>query len=315
MSKAQTPVSKRALQVCGAIVLLAPVIAWMAIGFDGSASPALREAESGQPTDALRSDSANRASLEGQQDPGSSRPASGEAAGSSAESRATMQAALRAAAAKDRNTDISPKVGRTLTNVIELLNAEKFAEATAALEPMLTWEALSAMTPFERSRVYQLSFNLNMHEESYEAAQADIQAAIESGGLNAEELKRMSYQSAQLFVQMEDYARAADSLELWVAQQNATPDAVPNLGAYYLLAASYYYQDKFDDARDHMETLFALPGEKQEGWYSMMAALYLKNEDYSKARPVLEKMVELYGKDRYREQLAGVNAELAGAGN
>jgi tetratricopeptide (TPR) repeat protein len=216
--------------------------------------------------------------------------------------------------AADRDTKISPNVGRALSNVIELLNGKKYDEAIAALDPMLTADAMKQMTPFEISRLYQLSFNLNMQKENYAAAQADIQAAIESGGLNARELSQMSYQNAQLHLQMEDYAKAADSLELWLAQQNANPvtDAEPNLGAYYLLAASYYYQDRFDDARDHMETLFSMPGEKQEGWYSLMASLYLKNEDYARAKPVVEKMVELYGDDTYRQQLEGINQRLNG---
>jgi hypothetical protein len=44
-----------------------------------------------------------------------------------------------------------------------------------------------------------------------------------------------------------------------------------------------------------------------------MASQYIQAEDYTKAKPVMEKMVELYGSERYREQLAGINAELTKA--
>lgn len=225
--------------------------------------------------------------------------------------RGTQEEAVPASTASSSDVQSnSPRlpaaVGRKLTEVIELLNADRFAEARARLDELMTAEAMANMSPFERSRLYQLSFNLNMQSQDYEAASADIQAALESGGLNPQEVSQISYQRAQLFVQMEDYGKAADSLELWISSAEV-PEQKP---AHYLLAASYYYQDRFDDARDVMETLFTLPGENQEAWYAMMATLYLQNEDYAKAKPVLETMVSAYGRDRYRTQLNAVDAEL-----
>ncbi len=312
MNTQQASTESRTLKIFAGLVLLGLLVAWVASSFDETAGPDLREAGSGPTVEGARTETAASGTQSSGQSSEPETETARQAAANGPEAQAAIQAAIRAANADDRDTTVSPNVGRTLSKVIELLNADKFDEGTAALDPMLTADAMSQMTPFERSRLYQISFNLNMQKESYEAAQADIQAAIESGGLNARELSQMSYQNVQLYLQQEDYAKAADSLELWVAQQNAAPvaDSDRNLGAYYLLAASYYYQDKFDDARDHMETLFAMPGEKQEGWYSMMATLYLQNEDYAKAKPVVEKMVELYGDDRYREQLAGINAQL-----
>jgi tetratricopeptide (TPR) repeat protein len=312
MHTQQAPSASRTPRIFAGLVLLGLAVAWVATSFDEAAGPDLGEAGSGPTVEPAPTETTASGTSSSRQRSEPETDTARQAAARSPETQVAIQAAIRAANADDRDTAISPNVGRTLSKVIELLNANKIDEATAALDPMLTADAMSQMTPFERSRLYQISFNLNMKRESYEAAQADIQAAIESGGLNAKELSQMTYQNAQLYVQQEDYAKATDSLELWVAQQDAAQvaGADRNLGAYYLLAASYYYQDKFDDARDHMETLFAMPGEKQEGWYSMMAALYLQNEDYAKARPVVEKMVELYGNDRYREQLAGINAQL-----
>jgi tetratricopeptide (TPR) repeat protein len=307
--EAQARNSGRTIKVFVALVLLNLVVAWVAISFDQPANANLGD---------ITSASAAETGASGSSASGKSGPAAGastqeaedsrKAAASKPVSQAVLQAAIRAANASDRDTDVSPQVGRTLSNIIELLNADKIDEAIAELDTLTTSDVMAQMSPFELSRLYQLSFNLNMQKENYSAAHADIQAAIESGGLDARELSQMTYQDAQLFVMEEDYPKATDSLELWLAEQKAAPlsGVEPNPGAYYLLAAAYYYQDRFDDARDHMETLFSMPGEKQEGWYSMLSSLYMRDEDYTRALPIVKQMVDLYGRETYRQQLAGI---------
>jgi tetratricopeptide (TPR) repeat protein len=304
MNKQSFPSAGRPVWIFLGIALFALLAAGWMNTYDGAA-----RATGDEPPDSVSSE--RQSATRGAQGSPQERGGAGTEAGmqDAPSPRGIPSSRPRALKTQEEDRDVSANVGRSLTNVIELLNAEKYDEATIALDSLLTAEAMTKMTPFEISRLYQLSFSLNMQKKNYEAAQADLQAAIESGGLNNQEMTQMQYQRGQLFVQMEDYVRAADSLEYWIAQGDATQ----NQGAYYLLAASYYYQDKFDDARDHMETLFTLPGAKQEGWYSMMASLYLQNEDYSKAKPVLEKMVELYDKETYRDQLNAVNAQLNAA--
>lgn len=311
----QAPNDSRAAYVLTGLVLLSIVAAWVALSLDEAATPQTAETEATTASATERSNSAGDANLALQRQSSDRQTETAQqAAGDAPETLAAIQPANGAPEAQE-DKPVSPQVARALTKVIELYNADKIDEAIAELEVLMTSDTMPQMSPFELSRLHQLSFNLNLKKGNYEAALADTQAAIESGGLSERELSQMQYQRGQIFMQMEDYAKAADSLELWVAQQSVArePEAAPNLGAYYLLAASYYYQNKFDDARDHMETLFSMPGEKQEGWYAMMASLYLQDENYAKARRVLEKMVELYGDDTYRQQLAGINAQLEGA--
>ncbi len=300
MNTSQAGNVRRGAAIFAGLVLLNLSVGWLARNFDE-----LTHANAGAFTaGSAADDTRQRASANG----------GAQAPRQEARDRAGLDKTDAAASAQARTSSpgpaqdkrgVSPAIGRALTGIIENLNAERYDEAQTQLDAIMTGELMSQMTPFELSRLYQLSFNLNMRNENYEAAQADLQAAIESGGLNEQELRQMTYQHAQLFVQMEDYEKAADSLELWLAQPGQKSP-----GAYYLLAASYYYQDKFDDARDHMETLFSMPGEKQEGWYSMMASLYLQHEDYAKARGVLEQMVQRFDNDTYRKQLEGVNKML-----
>ncbi len=302
MSEQHPHNTNRPVLILIGLTLLIVLEAWWMIDFDEPANPDASEtAASARAGQTAGSVDAGTEGTMGQQDERGTQSA-----------RQVAQGVQAAQAAGTQGTEtpekaISPNVARSLTRVIELLNAGKFDEALAVLEPLLSAEAMARMSPFEQSRLYQISFNLNMQAENFEAARADLEAALESGGLDQREATQMQYMRAQLFVQMEDYGKAADSLEQWIAE----PESTPNKAAYYLLAASYYYQERYDDARDHMETLFTMPGENQEGWYSMMASLYIQNEDYAKAKPVVEKMVELYDDPTYREQLDGVNKELA----
>jgi tetratricopeptide (TPR) repeat protein len=200
-------------------------------------------------------------------------------------------------AGPDQNIDA--QTGKILSEAIELLNMEMYAEARARLADL----KLERLSPFERSRYEQLMFNLDMVNEDYPSARGHLQAAIESGGLNPQELSQMRYQMAQLFIQEEKYAEGAAALEAWIASE-----AMPNSGAYYLLAAAYYYQELFDKALPNAQKAVDLAGDApQEGWLSMLASLLLQKEDYDGALPVVKRMVNLYSdKKTYWEQLAGI---------
>lgn len=152
---------------------------------------------------------------------------------------------------------VSAQNGKILSEAIEFLNAEKYPEARARLGDM----RLDRLSPFERSRYEQLMFNLDMVDENYPSARGHLQAAIDSGGLNPQELSQMRYQMAQLFIQEEKYAEGAAALEAWIAAE-----PMPNSGAYYLLAAAYYYQELFDKALPNAQKAVDLAGDApQEG--------------------------------------------------
>ena len=194
---------------------------------------------------------------------------------------------------------IDQQTGKILSEAIELLNMDQFVEARARLGDL----RIDRLSPFEKSRLHQLLFNLEMNDEDYPGARQELQNAIDSGGLNAQEMSQMRYQMAQLFVQEEKYAEAAAALEAWIASE-----AMPNSAAYYLLAASYYYQELFDKALPNAQKAVDLAGATpQEGWLSMLASLMIQREDYVSAIPVLKRMVNMWpDKKTYWQQLSGL---------
>src|SRR5690606_17191234 len=151
--------------------------------------------------------------------------------------------------------------------------------------------------------MHQVLFNHEMNDEDYPDAREQLQLAIDSGGLNAVELSQMRYQMAQLFVQEEKYAEAASALEAWIASE-----AMPNSAAYYLLAASYYYQELYDKALPNAQKAVDLAGNTpQEPWLQMLASLHMQQENYDAALPVVKRMVNLFpDKKPYWIQLSGL---------
>lgn len=212
----------------------------------------------------------------------------------------TAAYAQRAAeGAENAPQDISAQTGKILSEAIEFLNMDQFDQARARLADL----RVDRLSPFEKSRLHQLLFNLEMNDEDYPGAREQLQLAIDSGGLNAVELSQMRYQMAQLFVQEEKYAEAASALEAWIASE-----AMPNSAAYYLLAASYYYQELYDKALPNAQKAVDLAGNApQEPWLQMLASLHMQKEDFDAALPVVKRMVNLYpDKKNYWVQLSGL---------
>jgi len=214
----------------------------------------------------------------------------------------------------DRKDDDAPpanqidqRTGETLTEAIEFLNNDQNAEARAKLGEL----TLDRLSPYERSRVEQMFFSLDVQEENYPGARQHMEAAINSGGLNDQEISQGRYQLAQLYMQEEKWAEGAKALEDWLKTA-----ATPNGGVYYLLAAAYYNLDNFDAALPHARKAVEMTETPQEGWLQMLSALLLQKEQYKDALPVIQRQVNMFPtKKVYWMQLSSVHAQLEDMSN
>ncbi len=209
----------------------------------------------------------------------------------------------------DRKDDEAPptnqidqRTGEILTEAIEFLNNDQNAQARAKLGEL----TLDRLSPYERSRVEQMFFSLDVQEENYPGARQHMEAAISSGGLNDQEISQGRYQLAQLYMQEEQWAEGAKALEDWLKTA-----ATPNGGVYYLLAAAYYNLDNFDAALPHARKAVDMTETPQEGWLQMLSALLLQKEQYKDALPVIQRQVNMFPtKKVYWTQLSSVHAQL-----
>ena len=207
---------------------------------------------------------------------------------------------------------IDAATGKVLNEAIELLNKEDFKGASAKIETL----KVDKLSPYERSKVEQIMFNISYSQEKYDEARGHLQKAIDSGGLNAQEIEQARYQAAQLYMQQEKWKEGAAALEEWF--KTATK---PNSAAYYLLAVAYYQQgvaangktasDLFAKALAPAKKAVELMEKPQESWLAMLSALYLQREEYKESIPVLQQLIALSpAKKTYWMQLSSIYGQI-----
>jgi tetratricopeptide (TPR) repeat protein len=206
--------------------------------------------------------------------------------------------------AASQSTSIDAQTGRILNEAIELLNAENLAGASQKISTL----QLDRLSPYERGTVERILFNISYAQERYEEAREHLQNAIDSGGLNAQQIDEHRYQRAQLFIHEEKWREGAEALEEWF-----TTAANPNSAAYYLLAMAYYQLEDLARAVEPAKKAVELmdPAKPNESWLSMLSALHLQREEYREAVPLLHQLIAAApDKKTYWVQLASVYVQL-----
>jgi tetratricopeptide (TPR) repeat protein len=201
-------------------------------------------------------------------------------------------------------TDIDAQTGNVLNQAIELLNAEDYAGAQQKIGTL----RLDRLSPYERGTVERILFSIAYAQDDYDQARRHLQNAINSGGLNQQQIDEARYQSAQLYMQEEKWREGAAALEEWF--KTATN---PNSAAYYLLAVAYYQLEDFARALAPAKKAVELmdPAKPNESWLSMLSALYLQREEYREAVPVLHQLIAAApDKKTYWMQLSSVYGQM-----
>lgn len=197
---------------------------------------------------------------------------------------------------------IDAATGKILTEAIEALNAEKYSAASAAIAKI----KMDGLSPYERSRVEQILATIDHSQDKFASARTHLKAAIDAGGLNAEEISQTKYQIAQLFLAEEKWKEGAAALEDWFA--TATK---PNSAAYYLLAVAYYQQELYDKALAPAQKAVDLAEKPQESWIQLVLALHLQKEHWKEAIPLLNRLINIApDKKTYWQQLSSVYGQL-----
>jgi tetratricopeptide (TPR) repeat protein len=211
-------------------------------------------------------------------------PSLGQPQGQNVSQQGTSRAANRGTAETQAPT-IDVQTGRVLNEAIELMNADDHAGAARRLGTL----ELDRLSPYERGTVERILFSVAYAEDRYEDARGHLRNAIDSGGLNAQQIDEARYQSAQLFIQEEKWREGAAALEEWF--ETATN---PNSAAYYFLAAAYWQLEDSERALAPARKAVELmdPARPNENWLGLLSALYLQREEYREAIPLLERLIE-----------------------
>jgi beta-lactamase regulating signal transducer with metallopeptidase domain len=191
-----------------------------------------------------------------------------------------------------------------ITKVAALLAENKPEEARTELEPLLQAGQRGELSEGAYLQAMQMSASLNMNDEKFTEARADLEAVLEMPNLPQETITQTTYAIAQSYIPAEQWPEAVEHLSQWLEMSGSE-----GAGPLYLLAVAHYQQGQYEEGITYMERLFALPDQEfREPWYQMMNALYLQTKQWEKAKGNLEKMVGLFAKPAYQETLDRINA-------
>ncbi|MEM7411830.1 MAG: tetratricopeptide repeat protein [Myxococcota bacterium] len=231
-------------------------------------------------------------------DPDARRPAPEPVAELSAEDRAKMER-LRARDAERKKLRkkfiLRSRATRLLTAAGEELEAEDGEAALAHLAKLNP----KRLNPFERARVYLMRGYASYAAGSPAGAVENFRLAVQQEILQSKEEAGLRFNTAQLLAGQQKWPEVTEAIIEWF---DYTLEPTPI--AYYLLAVSYYQQEKPKDALAAAETAVDMSDEPKEGWLTLLAALYIQNEDYGSAIPVFEELVLRYPKKQYWVQLS-----------
>ncbi len=203
---------------------------------------------------------------------------------------------------EESTNQIDAQTGTVMTKALEFFNAMKYADARAKLGEL----KMDKLSPYEKSRVEQIYYQMDALEEKWDSARKHMEAAIASGGFTDKEVSDGRYQLAQMLVQQEKWKEGAAAIEEWL--KTATN---PNGSVYYLLGVCYYNVENIDAALTALKKAVDSSEKMQETWSSMYASLLLQKERYKDALPFMINLLNAYpSKKQYWMQVSQIYSNL-----
>lgn len=185
---------------------------------------------------------------------------------------------------------------------LEHLFEERYEEAKRELDKSY----FRRMNVVEQAKFHVTYGQIAAAMEDRDEARRRFQAAIDvPEGLLPDERADARFKIAQLYMQDEEWAKAAETLETWFQEARD-----PNASSYYILAICYYQLEAFDKALPPAQKAVELGTPPQEGWLQLLLALRLLEKQYAEAVPILEELIARYPKKTYFTSLSTVHGAL-----
>lgn len=196
---------------------------------------------------------------------------------------------------------VSSKIGKKLTEVTELIQAERHAEAVALLD---TFE-LDRLDPYPKALVHQAYAIVEVGRDDFPAAAGHFQTAVELEALPPSQQLSMRFNLGQIYLMLDRWEEAITTFEKWFAETES-----PSSIAYYMLALAYYQSGDQAGALAPAAKAVELSDDPKESWLQLLLSLHMVERRYPEALPLLERLALRYPKKLYWTQLGGVLMEL-----
>lgn len=193
------------------------------------------------------------------------------------------------------------RVAKKLTKVNELLELERQGEAKAILDGM----NLSKLNPYPKALVYTTYAFLAAEEDDFEGAASNFKKALATEALPPSRALSIRFNLGQLQMMNNDWPGAIATIEAWFKDVEK-----PSPQAYYMLGVAYFQNDQKTKALKPAKTAVEISKRPRETWLQLLLSLYMEDERYKEAKPILVKLISNYSKKVYWIQLAAVLMEL-----
>lgn len=200
-----------------------------------------------------------------------------------------------------RSYTVDERTAKRLAEALEHLQAERYAEASAALGKL----RLQRLNPFERAQFHRISAYIAFGQDDVAGAREHLEKALAEDAFPLDDQAATLYQIAQLYLAEARWSEVVQSLERWFAMVER-----PNSSAYYLLAISYYQLEDLDSAVEPAQQAIDIAEVPQQGWLQLLLALRLTRKEYAASIPLLEELIERYPMKIYWLQLSTVYGAL-----
>ena len=167
---------------------------------------------------------------------------------------------------------LSEKVFRMLTDIYELREADKNAEALRRTEGLLNRK----LSDHERAQVLLLKSDLLLTLERYREAIQPMEAALATGAVPEQRLDQIRYNLGQLYSQIGRYRDAIRVLESWIREAASIPT-----NAYFVLAACHLELNALRQARRWADKGRDESDKLTYTQYQFIASIYVQQSDWT----------------------------------
>lgn len=200
-------------------------------------------------------------------------------------------------------TLLSDRVGDYILRAESLTDSKKYDQAIELLEYHYNREGL---TKLEKAHFVLHIGRIYGQKKDKKQALSYFQTALDLKALPYHHHLSALYWTAQIYAGDENYNKALKLLKFWFSINEKPPPS-----SYILLAHCYYAKGQLNKALSYVEQGLSIVGRPMENWLEFASAIHLKQKNYKKALPHLEKLTALYpSTPRHWRQLAGVYLHL-----
>jgi len=192
--------------------------------------------------------------------------------------------------ASSQSRQFSARAGELVLEAQNLILAEQHEAALGKLSLALTTKDI---TPYERAIIHQMQGSSYYQLDQFASAIAAFEQAVNTGGLNAQEMADTRLKIARLMIANEQFAEGAQRLETYL---NTGGELKPEYTD--MLAQAWIQAKTYDKALPWAEKSFAAANPKERTDYNTLNFLYSHLKLSGRQAELVKEMIERWPQEK-----------------